>query len=74
MSALSSVQSQEPPAGMSQLVSVPEANATSSSSSPDHASRGHWLCSQLEAGNILFFPNPPFVIHQDDRNFLLGRT
>ncbi len=74
MSAPSSVHAQESPAGMSQLVSVPEQDALSLASSADPASRSRWLCSQLEAGNILFFPNPPFAIPQDDHDFLLGRT
>jgi hypothetical protein len=74
MSAPSSIHVPEQPAGMSQLVSVPEQSETSSTSSADPTCRGRQLCAQLEAGNILFFPNPPFDIPQDDRDFLLGRT
>lgn len=55
---------------MSRLVSV--ANSVSATS-PDHAAAGRQLCSELEAGNILFFPQPPFVILAEDRDFLLGQ-
>src|SRR5208282_6865205 len=55
---------------MSQLVDVQAANAPASADS----ARGRWLCSQLEAGNILFFPRQPFEISQNDRAFLLGQT
>src|SRR5580704_14880914 len=68
--ALPQVQSE----GMSQLVDVEAASDRIASGSTDPAARGRWLCSQLEAGNILFFSRPPFEIPQDDRSFLLGRT
>ena len=59
----------EPPTGISRLVSVPYADL----SSRDSAHRGRQLCSELEAGNILFFPEPPFAIPSEDRDFLLGQ-
>ena len=72
MSAASPVQTQC--VGMSQLVSVPVETTSSPSTPDDPASRGRWLCSQLEAGNILLFPQPPFAIPAEDRDFLLGRS
>lgn len=74
MFAPSSIHAPEPLAGMSQLVSLSGENIGLPASSADPASSGRHLCAQLEASNILFFPNPPFVIPQDDRDFLLGRT
>ena len=74
MSAPSSIHPPEQTTGMSQLVSVKEENAPSSPASSDPSSRGRQLCAQLEASNILFFPDTPFVIPQNDRDFLLGRT
>jgi hypothetical protein len=75
MSAASSqVLPKNQPEGMSQLVDVEAAGDRISAASTDSAARGRWLCSQLEAGNILFFSRPPFTIPQDDREFLLGRT
>ena len=59
---------------MSQLVSVFQENGGSSSPSAHTAARARQLCAELEAGNILFFPDPPFAIPQEDRDFLLGRT
>jgi hypothetical protein len=35
--------------------------------------RAHWLCSQLESGNILFFPRTPFPLTYDDREFLMNQ-
>jgi 3-deoxy-D-manno-oct-2-ulosonic acid (Kdo) hydroxylase len=61
-------------AGMSQLIDVDAASDPTLASSADPTARGRWLCSQLEAGNILFFSLSPFAIPQDDREFLLGRT
>jgi hypothetical protein len=60
--------------GMSHLVDVQDAITAAPLASADPSERGRWLCSQLEAGNILFFSRPPFDIPQDDRSFLLGRT
>jgi len=74
MSAPSSIHAPERPAGMSHLVPVQSDNCGSFVSSMDASAHGRELCAQLEAGNILFFPNPPFTIVQDDRDFLLGRT
>ncbi len=65
---------QDQPEGMSQLVDVEAANNGIAAGSKDPATRGRWLCSQLEAGNILFFSRPPFDIPEKDRSFLLGRT
>ena len=59
---------------MTQLVSVIQENVGSSSPPAYPAARSRQLCAELESGNILFFPNPPFAIPQDDRDFLLGRT
>jgi 3-deoxy-D-manno-oct-2-ulosonic acid (Kdo) hydroxylase len=61
-------------AGMSHLIDVDAASDPTLASSADPTARGRWLCSQLEAGNILFFSLSPFAIPQDDREFLLGRT
>jgi 3-deoxy-D-manno-oct-2-ulosonic acid (Kdo) hydroxylase len=33
--------------------------------------RALWLCSQLESGNILFFPRTPFAFAREDRELLL---
>jgi hypothetical protein len=60
--------------GMSQLVEVLDDNRGIPTTSADPSARGRWLCSQSEAGNILFFARPPFAIPQDDREFLLGQT
>jgi hypothetical protein len=54
------------PASMSRLVSVPQANVSST------AETGRQLCSELEAGSILFFAETPFAFLQNDREFLLG--
>jgi 3-deoxy-D-manno-octulosonic acid hydroxylase-like protein len=70
----SQVLPQNQPEGMSQLVEVRDDNASIPVTSADPVARGPWLCSQLEAGNILFFSRPPFAIPQDDREFLLGQT
>ncbi|MGC1483410.1 MAG: Kdo hydroxylase family protein [Candidatus Acidiferrum sp.] len=74
MSDPSSIHAPRQTLGMSQIVSLPEENSSSPSSPADLTSRGRWHCAQLESGNILFFPNPPFAIAPDDRDFLLGRT
>jgi 3-deoxy-D-manno-oct-2-ulosonic acid (Kdo) hydroxylase len=73
MSAAPSVRPQDQPAGMSQLVAVKDASGSFLTPASDSAERGRWLCSQLEAGNILFFPRTPFDFPQDDREFLLGQ-
>src|SRR5579885_1250007 len=36
----------------------------------DPASRSRHYCSLLEQGQILFFPEPPFSLPNDDRQFL----
>lgn len=73
MSAPSQLQTQGQLAGMSQLVSVQNASGSYSTPSSDPSERGRWLCSQLEAGNILFFPRTPFAFPQADRELLLGQ-
>ena len=74
MPALAFIGAPEQPPGMTQLVSVIQENVGSSSPPAYPAARSRQLCAELESGNILFFPNPPFAIPQDDRDFLLGRT
>ncbi len=59
-------------ASASQLVSVQNAQGEFiAPNAADPAARGRWLCSQLESGNILFFPRTPFPFPPDDREFLL---
>ena len=60
--------------GMSQLIDGQAASAGTPVPPADPEARGRWLCSQLEASNILFFPRAPFEISQDDHQFLLGQT
>lgn len=72
MSASSQMHAQAQLAGISQLVPVQDSGG-SFVGPADPAERGRWLCSQLEAGNILFFPHTPFAFPQDDREFLLGQ-
>jgi hypothetical protein len=74
MPAPFSIHAPEQTVGMSQLVSISEQSLASPYPSNDSSSRGRQLCAQLEASNILLFPDPPFVIPQADRDFLLGRT
>src|SRR5580693_1006100 len=75
MSAVpSQVFSPNPSEGMSQLVDVQALDAANSVAAGDSSAKGRWFCSQLEAGNILFFPRAPFEISQGDREFLLGQT
>jgi hypothetical protein len=62
MSAATSSLSQNSDRGMSRLVTVKDAPG------PDHA---RVLCSELEAGNILYFPRTPFEFPDDDIQFLL---
>ena len=45
---------------VSRLINVDAATAT----------RGAWLCEQLESANILFFARSPFILTEDDRDFL----
>lgn len=72
--APSQVMPQNQAEGMSQLVDVQAVSVSTPPASADPSTRGHWLCAQLETGNILFFPRAPFEIAQDDREFLLGQT
>lgn len=62
------------PIGMSQLVDVQASRAGAPSPSVGSSERGRQLCSQLEAGNILFFAHTPFAISKEDCDFLLGQT
>jgi hypothetical protein len=72
--APSQVSPQDQAAGMSQRVDVQDGSGNMLVPSAHAANAGRWLCSELEAGNILSFPQQPFVIPQGDRDFLLGRT
>jgi hypothetical protein len=74
MSVPSQISTQTQTLGMSQLVPVQDASGSCTTLSSDPVERGRYLCSQLEAGNILFFPRAPFEISQGDREFLLGQT
>ena len=57
------------PEHISRLISLPTAIPPSLA---DAAARGRWLAEQLESGLILFFPELPFPLPPDDREFLLG--
>src|SRR5579884_2088630 len=39
---------------------------------PDFAQRARQYCAQLEAGDIIFFPQSPIEIPKEDLEFLLG--
>src|SRR5258708_21195026 len=39
---------------------------------PADNSRARHYCSELEKGQILFFPAPPFALPQDDIDFLVS--
>lgn len=73
MSGTSQVQAPDSSAGMSQQISVQDATGAYVTPSIDAAERGRWLCSQLEASNILFFPRAPFAFPQSERELLLGQ-
>lgn len=60
-------------AGMSQLVCVQNAGGEWTGPARDTSERGRWICSQLEAGNIVFFPRTPFAFPAEEREFLLGQ-
>lgn len=60
-------------AQMSQLVPVQDDHGQNLAPGSDPDERGRWLCAQLEAGNILYFPRTPFVFPQEEREFLLGQ-
>src|SRR5580700_6914998 len=64
MSAASSSVAQNSPAGMSRMIPVQDET---------YPGRGRALCAELEAGNILFFPQTPFAFPDDDLKFLLSR-
>src|ERR1700733_12377379 len=40
---------------------------------PSPGAAGAQLCGELESGNILYFPQTPFVISEEDRAVLLGQ-
>ena len=52
-----------------QLVTIPTAELTATTRSPE---RLREYCAQLETGDIIFFPETPIKIAQDDLDFLLG--
>ena len=55
---------------------IPVQDAAGAPLGPQFAAPGDralWLCSQLESGNILFFPQTPLTIAIDDREFLLNQ-
>src|SRR5450432_56935 len=64
MSAASSSISPPSIPGMSRLITV---------SKDGGPNQGRALCGELEAGNILFFPQTPFAFPEDDLKFLLTR-
>jgi len=35
--------------------------------------RARWYCQQLEEGQVLFFPTPPFDVPEEERQFLLAQ-
>ena len=37
----------------------------------ENSDKGKWLCEQLEEGNVLYFPDRPFKLPQEDLDFLL---
>jgi len=59
----------EHPDHISRLISLPAAIPPSLAGPME---RGRWICEQLESGNILFFPENPFPLSSEDREFLLG--
>ena len=73
MSATSDVHAQTASVGMSQMVAVQDATGAYITPFAQPSERGRWVCSQLEAGNILFFPHTPFSLPQADRELLLGQ-
>lgn len=65
---------QSPSEGMSRLIHVQdECGALFAPQAVDSSERGRRLCSELEQGNILFFPRTPFAFPDEEREFLLGR-
>jgi len=54
---------------MMQLVTIPSSDLTAVTRNPDGLRE---YCAQLEAGDIIFFPETPIKIPQDDLDFLLG--
>jgi hypothetical protein len=52
-----------------QLISIPTSDLTATTRSPE---RLREYCAQLETGDIIFFPETPIKIAQDDLDFLLG--
>ena len=54
---------------MMQLVTIPSSDLTAVTRNPGGLRE---YCAQLEAGDIIFFPETPIKIPQDDLDFLLG--
>ena len=52
-----------------QLITIPTSDLTAATRSPE---RLREYCAQLETGDIIFFPETPIKIAQDDLDFLLG--
>jgi hypothetical protein len=52
-----------------QLITIPTSDLTATTRSPE---RLREYCAQLETGDIIFFPETPIKIAQDDLDFLLG--
>ena len=52
-----------------QLITISTSDLTATTRSPE---RLREYCAQLEAGDIIFFPETPIKIAQDDLDFLLG--
>ena len=52
-----------------QLVTIPAMNLAGAAQDPDRLRN---YCAQLEAGNIIFFPETPIKISPEDLAFLLG--
>ncbi|HLW79579.1 MAG TPA: Kdo hydroxylase family protein [Terriglobia bacterium] len=58
---------------MTTLVSVADSAGRDSGGGLGAASSARWCCEQLEQGNILFFPQAPFELPEEDRTFLLAQ-
>jgi hypothetical protein len=68
--APTSVSEMTPDACFSRMISAKE---FASGGPKSAAERGREFCAQLEAGNIVFLPDSPIAIAQEDRELLLGR-
>src|SRR5271170_6967983 len=54
------------------LVTIPVESLRAGKYRPSDAQAREW-CAQLEAGDILFFPQTPIALKSDDLQFLLGQ-